>query len=548
MIESWLDISYNSGACNSYQIINFNNYALSFDDIQTLQIYDARDNLYQNVEYAYSDDDSCWSCFMSLDSLNSIIVNKNSDMFVKCRVKGLVGNVKLNGNDYKEYSTSLDTNFNYTTTIGNSNTFDPYANMNCAIGLQQQLSETVASMFGIPIYYFKLNPNKNSKDITFKNYALMNVEAVKQIKLIVANGQMPSSKPEFQDFGFEFETDWVTEISKGMFATAFGNNAQPMEGDLIYIPMMKRMWMVNEAYEERNEGLMWTGSTFKVALVKYQEKDSVDLGDTQDFVDTLVKNKYDDLFADEGVKNDSQSDAVDAPKYVASNAVPIFESDAMRKTATIDNIEISMQNKLYHNGALVSDNQYKFNKIPAQIVYQNKYCGNAATISFIINAFLGDFEGNILTIGKWFAICLKIENNKATIYSSKDKNISINIDLNSPYLIIFRWSEELNIIDITAYPYSYNKQIPRYKLTNSSYYFDLEKKISQIYNFNPEFIITDKSEVAIEGINGWLTNIKVFDFYNSDINEIIQTYPNNQHLLINDTARQIITGPGVVIR
>ena len=107
----------------------------------------------------------------------------------------------------------------------------------------------------------------------------MGVEAVKQIKLMVQDGMMPSSKPEFSEFGFDFSTDWETEISKSVFASAFGNTAKPMEGDLIYIPMMKRMWMVNGAYEEKNEGFMWQSSTFKVALVKYEDKGSVDLGD-----------------------------------------------------------------------------------------------------------------------------------------------------------------------------------------------------------------------------------------------------------------------------
>ena len=90
--------------------------------------------------------------------------------------------------------------------------YNPYANMDCAIQLYQNLSNTVACITGIPIYYFKLNPNKGSKDITFKEYALMDVEAVKQIKLIIQDGQMPSSKPEFDDWGLNFDSEWPTEI------------------------------------------------------------------------------------------------------------------------------------------------------------------------------------------------------------------------------------------------------------------------------------------------------------------------------------------------
>jgi hypothetical protein len=79
--------------------------------------------------------------------------------------------------------------------------------------------------------------------------------------MIIQDNQMPSSKPEFGDWAIDFQTDWETEISKGMFATAFGNTAQPMEGDLIYVPMMKRMWMVNGAYEEKKDAFSLLNST-----------------------------------------------------------------------------------------------------------------------------------------------------------------------------------------------------------------------------------------------------------------------------------------------
>ena len=77
--------------------------------------------------------------------------------------------------------------------ISRENLYNPYANMDCAIGLQQQMVENVACMFGIPIYYFKLSPEATSGDITFKEYTLMNVADVKQIKMIVTDNQMPSS-------------------------------------------------------------------------------------------------------------------------------------------------------------------------------------------------------------------------------------------------------------------------------------------------------------------------------------------------------------------
>ena len=174
----------------------------------------------------------------------------------------------------------------------------------------------------------------------------MDVEAVKQIKLIIKDGQMPSSKPEFAEFGLDWQSDWETEISKGMFATAFGVNAQPLEGDLVYIPMMKRMWMVSGSYEEKNDSLMWNSTTFRVTLVKYQEKGSVDLGDAESLVDSFVKNKYEDLFSDEE-NVDSGFDSVEAPLYSANNLYAVFESDATRKYVSCNNVNIMPHNTYY---------------------------------------------------------------------------------------------------------------------------------------------------------------------------------------------------------
>lgn len=538
--------------CAPMQIINFDGDAFTFDDIQTIKIYDIQGKEYNtdSLKFAYSVDGSCWSCYMSLSEVNNNIVNLNSDIFIKIKVQGNIGKILINNEQFTNYKTQLDSSFNFSTQNSQS-TFDPYANMDCAIGLQQQLTETISSMFGIPIYYFKLSPNKGSKDLTFKEYTLMNVEAVKQIKLIVADGNMPSLKDDFSDWGLEFETDWETEIAKGTFATAFGNTAKPMEGDLIYIPMMQRMWMVNNAYEENNTGLMWNASTFKIFLVKYQEKGSVDLGDSQEMIDKFVKNTYDTLFGDEE-NQDADSDATDAPKYAANNAIPVFESDAVRKDMTVSDISINDIDKLYNRATLISDNHYDFNMLSGrhpQIIYQKKYCGDAGTISFIIHPIISEYEGNVFTIGKYFSIKIKETKTYSELYVNKDKSkLNLKLENNETYLIILRWSKELNLIDFSAYIYTYNHAMPKYALSNSAYYFDINDNDGIKQQYNNEFTITDKSEIAIEGFYGWLTNIKVFDIYNSDISEIMQTYPNNQHLIINDTARKLIDNYGVAIR
>ena len=232
------------GDCTPYQVIQF---TYAFNNNQSIKIYN-NCNEYDLKEllYSYSVDGACWTSYMDYDTYLCNIADLSSDYYLRIKLKGDICKIEIDGEQTYDYKAQLDQNFNFESTV-TENIYNPYANLDGALNLQQQLAENVSNIVGIPIYYFKLSPNVGSKDITFKEYALMDVEAVKQIKLVIADGQMPSSKPEFADWGLDFQTDWETEITKQSFATAFGNTAQPMEGDLIYIPLMKRMWMVNGA-------------------------------------------------------------------------------------------------------------------------------------------------------------------------------------------------------------------------------------------------------------------------------------------------------------
>ena len=244
-------------SCSPPQVVNL---SVAMNDISSIIVNKSDSCAYTDdeLQFAYSLDSVCWSCYMTRNEALAATVELSTDFYVRIKVAGSICSITINNEPTTDYTTQLAEGFNFSacSTTQNSNIYNPYANMDGAVGLQTQLAETVSCMFGIPIYYFKLAPNATSKDITFKEYTLMDVDQVKQIKLVIPDGTMPSSKPEFNDFGIDFVADWETEITKASFATAFGVNAQPMEGDLVYIPMMKRMWMVNGAYEEKNESLM----------------------------------------------------------------------------------------------------------------------------------------------------------------------------------------------------------------------------------------------------------------------------------------------------
>ena len=562
-------IQFENGCCTPIQIININEPIKNIDDII---INKTKDCVYKMnmLKFAYSIDMLCYSCYMDYNNILSNTTDMTSDFFIRIQIQGPVYSIQLKDYDTNEFvqtnnwTTSISSDFNFVScdtsnslSSYSSNIYNPYANMDCAIKLQQQLSETVACMFGIPIYYFKVSGVKDSADITFKEYALKHVTSVKQIKMVINDGQMPSSKPEFNDFGIDWQSDWEVEITKGMFATAFGNTEQPTEGDFIYIPMMKRMWMVNEAYEEKNEALMWVATTFKLALVKYQDDTMVDKSETEDIINNIVKNKYEDLFGDqEGI--DSGVEATEPVEALPDNMTPVFESDACRKYIDVNDVDIKNANQnvnvqsIYYKGTLIADSYYECknnininNSNNILIEYQRMYCGDMFTVSFLFNPnehIINNEQGTIMSIGHVKLNYLyNKESNKLSIYNINNKKLSLEIEkINEWYLIVFRCSKEINLSDISIYKYKYPSNIPSYKLQKYHYYIDIDNGQTVTSNYNNELNVSTKSPVRIYNIKAIkITNIKVFDIYVDNVSEIMMQYPTNQHLIINDTARPI---------
>ena len=160
--------------------------------------------------------------------------------------------------------------------------------------------------------------------------------------------------------------------------------------------MMKRMWMVNGAYEEKKDAFMWNATTFKLALVKYQQKDAVDLGDSEAFVNNLVKNKYEDLFGDQE-NLDSNETNLESPTYRPDALYSVATSDAFRKYITSDSIEFK-NGIIYYKGTMIADDKYIMNSLKkSKIVYQKKFCGDEATISFIIKPYAANYSDKLMT-------------------------------------------------------------------------------------------------------------------------------------------------------
>ena len=374
--------------------------------------------------YSWSADGVCWTNWTTYSNYNNICRNFEGDFYLRVLLFDGFGQIAINGEYTKCYNICIDSTSSFLTDFcGEPNLFQPYNNLDCALGLQQQLSDSVVCMFGIPIYYIQINPNEDATDYTFKEHFLHHVSSIKQLKLMIPDGSMPSSNPKLTEFDFDWETDWDTELSKTQFATAFGDYAYPKSGDCIYIPMMKRMWEVNSAYDEKNEGLMWRSTTWKLALVKYTESTNVDSVGFEDIFDNFTQT-YEEVFG-ERERNEQERETgatpLTAPSFAATNLFDIFMEDAVRKQYTKQ--DTTILDKTYNHRALVvSRNIYKFKNENGYVSYQKTACGDAGSLMFVIETggtLSGSLERDILNFGN---VQVRVK------YNESSQNFTIDFD------------------------------------------------------------------------------------------------------------------------
>ena len=505
--------------------------------------------------YSWSTDGVCWTNWTSYDQYLSLTKHVETDFYLRVLITGSIGDVVVDQALTKCYSICIQPEDFRSVACDDPNLFQPYANLDCALLLQQQLADMVICMFGIPVYYFRCDPDESTRDFTFKEFVMHNVVDCKQLKLMIQDGQMPSSNPKLAELDFEWEIDWETELSKTQFARAFGDTAIPKARDFLYIPMMNRMWEVNAAYDEKNEGLMWRSTTWKLALIKYSESTNVLADGFEDVIDGFINKTYRETFGKfEEIEQERESgyNQVAAPKFAATNLYDIFMEDAVRKSYTRD--DASVLDKIYcHNNNVVARNIYKFKNPNGCITYQKGICGDSGTCSFIIETgghLEGDVTKNIAEFGPINFEVAYDEQTKQFLIGVED--LAAEIQPFSTYMVIYRWNRSTYTKEQSVFKHVHRTDFPVYILKPEHYWFDFENPVAELTgSYNNDYIIKSEQPCQIHPWPLQVTNVKLYNTYldRSDaIKESIKYTTTNERCIFADLARPINAGHGYTIR
>lgn len=523
----------------------------------TINVIDNSDqDITDKCRFSWSSDRVCWTAWTDYKNFTNICSNIEGDFYLRILIDGIFNELRIGGLLTKCYDICIDSSDTFLKNFcEEENLFNPYSNLDCALELYEQTSNSIICMFGIPAFYFRVVPQKETADYTFKEYVLHNVESVKQIKIMVPDGSMPSSNPKFSELDFEWEAPWEVEIGKQQFANAFGDTTFPKYQDFIYIPLMKRMWNVNAAYEEKNEGFMWRSVTWKLQLVKYNDSTNVLSEGFDDIIDNWIVNNYEDTFGKkERIEQERATGAspLSAPTFAATNLFDIFMEDAVRKQYTKN--DISIINKQYnHKSNVLARNYYKFKNENACVTYQKGYCGDCGTLMFMLETqgTLGDsLEKEIIQFGP-ITINMKYNKDKQKFYLLFGP-LEQELNTFSTYMVVCKWNRDTFSTEMIIYPYCHNTDIPIYRLTPEMYYFDVENPLCELVGYyNNDFIVKYPESCQVHAYPLFMTNIKLYnkslDIIDS-LKEMVKYTTTHESCVINDLARPISSGHGYDVR
>lgn len=519
---------------------------------KTIEVFDeAMNDITKQCLYSWSTDGICWVNWTDWNTYQQLATNIESDYYLRILLTGTFCKVLVDGIMTTCYSICIfnenpfEINF-----CDNENLFNPYAGLDCALQMYQQQSDAIICMFGIPCYYFRVTPDESSVDYTFKEYVLHSVTDVKIVKLMVQDGEMPSSNPQMKEFDFDWDNDWEVELGKTDFARAFGDTAVPKQRDFLYIPLMKRMYEVNSAYDEKKDGFMWHSVTWKLGLVKYADKTNVDQAEFEDLIDTFIVNKYDDVFGreKEEQRRESAADQAEAPTHASTRLYPLEMKDAVRLSVTESERGSVIVQQINNGSVLLTNNLYNFKGEDSVINYQKGWCGDSGAITLLCVTPPASFGAvqktvvkDIITVGD---ISLRWNDG---IFEFKD--LSFETEFDSCYLLCLRWTRQNFSVELDIWKLTVDPRIPKWKVRPEM--MKLEPAHSSVTAYDESFMSAEKVPVQLSPFPLRVGGFKLFE--NAMTREEVfkegnKYTTNNETCVINDCVRPFEDAHGYSVR
>lgn len=230
----------------------------------------------------------------------------------------------------------------------NSFNYNPYA-VGEMIQMAEGLSGIINKQFGIESNYYRATVDDFGTDVILREYALQNVQSPECVKIVVPNNELPDANYNFSPFGVDFSgVPFEVHIDKKYFESIFGVGAKPQKRDIVYFPLMDKIYEVMDSYLSRN--FMQSQLFYKVSLYKWSpRKTNVIVPSSVPAIDNPLTN------LEQIAKNTqtlfSEQENLEEKKYTnkLQFTLETHERDILRSVLNMDLIIIEQKLENYFN-------------------------------------------------------------------------------------------------------------------------------------------------------------------------------------------------------
>lgn len=386
-------------------------------------------------------------------------------------------------------------------------TFDPYG-INRGISLYQDLSSLVNTTFGHLVNYWRITPQARSKDIVFKEWTIFHVTAEKCLKVLVPNNEFPDNKPQYNQFGIDFEQPFEIHIDRGYWESFFGKGTMPQKRDVIYFKLNNRLYMIQSSYVFRD--FMQQPLYFKVLLVKYQNNVDTIMTPEQETMFDDITISTEELFGEDMQKEIEKT--TKPQQYVTIN----YDSDPIREKV-LRALPITRLD-FYVNWTLVAEHYYAMNQPYIQYggseVEAVKYRVKAKQLSNESRSFTCWFQPQLNT--------KNVDKKRPLLRGMNSSGLGVNVDLMFSNTAL-NISPSQIVLSLNSDQYTFNLQK---QLNKDTWYALVVNWSNEFLQASVDLYVQQESSNALFRISHEIKSINVAEF-DTDFNYSIMTSPLN---------------------
>lgn len=418
-----------SGAYRIFNVGEAISNAQYLHNINNIFNYGNNNPNYLTQYFRYSLDNSYWSQWYNINQLQSqILFNQNSSIYIGFKIAYDNGTNdtletpitlrEINAQFATEKPKASLRTTNYTVSdelstsqYVNKNVQYNLFNMDSLVAMNKAFSNAMMNFIGVDSVYISTSPDKDGIDYVFREYTILNYKDMKCCKVVAEDNNFPDDDFKVSGEGL-MSVNFIVHIDKEYFQDIFGAGAEPRKGDVIYVSITDKVFVVTKSKMKR--GVMNQPIYWMLSMAKYENSTIYNKNSNppvSQFLDDIT------LTTDEAYGSEYDKQVKD----------PLLTQQFQPKTSTFKDLVRDEINVEIHQSKV----DFNYNRL----IDYHYYCDTTNPIAVnYVNTFNVDANNNDISLSAF--VRLGTGFSSTNIFYSTDNKLQLNASYNSATSIL----------------------------------------------------------------------------------------------------------------